>query len=580
MNIPIQLRNGSLAPNALSSPFGIGEPSFADAIAVIAGTSLLEPKRKTHLITSLRQIARYIGQPVESIPARFAAIQSRILALHPVQLGVNPKTFANHRANVRAALLFFNRYAHGSGRSAAMAESYRNLLSKLADRHARDVLSPFFRYLTAANVLPGNVIDSDVTAYTKFRTETGFRPIMPNIVRKLVRHWNRASGTVSEWPSHQLTEPACLALTAGPSWETFPEQLRLDIEAHLARLGHRRKAADGKNLKPCASSTIATRKRELVAAVRTAVAAGIPLDDLSSLRELLNPERVKVIIDFYWVKNGDIPHTSTIDLAWHLVSIARNITDFDEEDLASLVDICQALEPHRRKGLTDKNRTVVRQVLHSDIWSKVIELPRALMAKARSGASSQQQGALAAQPSVAIAILTVAPVRMKNLATIRLGVNLVRPGGPDTPYLLTFQDYEVKNRVPLDFPLPAGVSKLIDEYLFAHRPVLMNGRNHDYLFPGKSGGHKFVASFSTQISKLLWKSAGFRITPHQFRHAAAALILKNQPGNYELVRRVLGHRKIQTTIDFYIGLETAPAARQFGEIIAELIVKTPGKADR
>ena len=102
MNIPIQLRNGSLAPNAPSSPLGIGEPSFADAIAVIAGTSLLEPKRKTHLITSLRQFARYLGQPVEAIPARFAAIRSRILALHPVQLGVNPKTFANHRANVRA----------------------------------------------------------------------------------------------------------------------------------------------------------------------------------------------------------------------------------------------------------------------------------------------------------------------------------------------------------------------------------------------------------------------------------------------------------------------------------------------
>jgi integrase len=317
-----------------------------------------------------------------------------------------------------------------------------------------------------------------------------------------------------------------------------------------------------------------------LATVRAAVAAGIDLNDLGSLHELLKPDRVKVIIDHYWVKNGDIPRTYTIDLAWRLVSIARNLPGYGQEDLEELTDIWQALEPHRPKGLTGKNRTVVRQVLHSDIWSKVIQLPGVLMARARSGALSQQHSVLAAQLSVAIAILILAPVRMKNLATIRLGINLVRPGGPGTPYLLTFQDYEVKNRVPLAFPLLASVSQLIDEYVFTYRPLLMNGHNHDYLFPGKSGGHKFVARLSSQISKLLWKWAGFRITPHQFRHAAAALILKNHPGNYELVRRVLGHRKIQTTIDFYVGLETAAAALQFGEIVAQLSARAPTKADR
>jgi hypothetical protein len=33
------------------------------------------------------------------------------------------------------------------------------------------------------------------------------------------------------------------------------------------------------------------------------------------------------------------------------------------------------------------------------------------------------------------------------------------------------------------------------------------------------------------------------------------------------VRRILGHRNIQTTINFYIGLETALATKEFGEII-------------
>ena len=33
------------------------------------------------------------------------------------------------------------------------------------------------------------------------------------------------------------------------------------------------------------------------------------------------------------------------------------------------------------------------------------------------------------------------------------------------------------------------------------------------------------------------------------------------------MRRILGHRKIQTTINFYIGLETALAHQEFGELV-------------
>ena len=37
--------------------------------------------------------------------------------------------------------------------------------------------------------------------------------------------------------------------------------------------------------------------------------------------------------------------------------------------------------------------------------------------------------------------------------------------------------------------------------------------------------------------------------------------------NYELVRRVLGHRNLQTTTNFYVGLETASATQRFGELV-------------
>ena len=59
------------------------------------------------------------------------------------------------------------------------------------------------------------------------------------------------------------------------------------------------------------------------------------------------------------------------------------------------------------------------------------------------------------------------------------------------------------------------------------------------------------------------------MTVHQFRHAAGALILWRRPGEYELVRQLLGHRNVQTTINAYIGLESIRASEIFGKIVEE-----------
>ena len=163
----------------------------------------------------------------------------------------------------------------------------------------------------------------------------------------------------------------------------------------------------------------------------------------------------------------------------------------------------------------------------------------------------------------------MAPVRLDNLASIRLGENLTKPGGPDATFWLTFAKYDVKNYVPLQFKLDARVTAIINEYVHDFRPALMRGSNTDWLFPGESGEHKDKISFSTQIVERVQKSTGLRITVHQFRHAAGALILKHRPGEYELVRRVLGHKSVTTTMKFYLELETTQASEIFSDIVRQ-----------
>jgi len=99
----------------------------------------------------------------------------------------------------------------------------------------------------------------------------------------------------------------------------------------------------------------------------------------------------------------------------------------------------------------------------------------------------------------------------------------------------------------------------------------VRGSNSFWVFPGVAGKPKTANMFSTQITQRIQKATGVRITAHQFRHAAAAFYLKHRPGDYETVRRFLGHRNIQTTTSFYIGLETTQATVEFGKMVRQEI---------
>jgi integrase len=237
-----------------------------------------------------------------------------------------------------------------------------------------------------------------------------------------------------------------------------------------------------------------------------------------------------------------------------------------------LEDIRAALEEYRRGGLTDKNLAVVRKVLTPGVWKSVVSLPAELMREARVNLPDAPiKAALLAQIAVGISILSFAPIRLGNLVAIKIEENLIKPGGPNSVFWLTFPHHDVKNRVGLEFTFDEAVTPLIDEYIHDFRPHLLRGSNSEYLFPGVAGEPKTASMFSSQITERVDNATGLRITAHQFRHAGAAIYLRHNPGAYETVKRLLGHRNIQTTINFYCGLETAQANQEFGKIIRQKI---------
>jgi hypothetical protein len=85
------------------------EPSWADAVTTIAGSSELSEQTRRHWATSIRRIAKALDKPLETIPARYSAVWPLLAQLHPVPAGLTAKTLRNHKSNVKSALLWLAR---------------------------------------------------------------------------------------------------------------------------------------------------------------------------------------------------------------------------------------------------------------------------------------------------------------------------------------------------------------------------------------------------------------------------------------------------------------------------------------
>jgi len=544
------------------------EPSMTDLLKAIETTADLPASKRMHWACSVRQICAYLNRPTDIVPARWSAINRVVHDLHPARVGAGPKTFANHKANTRAAVFWFAGENNLPKTGAPLMPVWAGLITKIEDRNRRRRVSGLVRYCSAAGITPENVNEEVLDKYMHYRAETTRLAANLAARRVIARAWNASIKDVKDWPKQRLIEPPVRPLTM-MAWESFPETLTEEIERYLAGFRKIRRGARGKRIRACKESTIKTRRRELQAFARKAVELGHPVESLASLEVLLDPTLVEEVLDAYWDASGqEEPCTYTIDLAWKLLSVARQTKRLPEEDLAKLDEIRAAMEEHRRGGLTEKNLTVIRAILTGQVWDHVVQLPRALMAEARLlRDQAPVKAAVTAQIAIAIAILTFAPIRLGNLIQIRLGENLIKPGSLDDPYWLVFPHYDVKNRVTLQFNLVPQLCEIIDEYINDYRSILLRGSNDLWLFPGETWNVKTSRTLSLQITDRIEKACGLRITAHQFRHAAAAIFLKENPGQFEIVRQLLGHRSIHTTMNSYVGLATIQAGEVFGRII-------------
>jgi integrase len=129
---------------------------------------------------------------------------------------------------------------------------------------------------------------------------------------------------------------------------------------------------------------------------------------------------------------------------------------------------------------------------------------------------------------------------------------------------------EVKNKEPLAFDIPPSVAKMLIEYRERFAPKVI-GHRPDRLFVNVDGTPKSQATVAWLITTYLRNKAGIVLTGHQFRHLSAKVLLDAEPGSFETVRQLLGHKSLKTTVGAYAGIDSRRAARHHQRLVEQAL---------
>src|SRR5262249_29172566 len=149
------------------------EPSFVDALAIIAASDELPKQTQRHWTTSLRQIAKALDKRLEGIPARLNAIRAELAQLHHWPTGLTRKTLQDSKSHVKSALVVLARETRIPRHGAALTPAWAELRAQITDRFVRWRLSAFMRFCSADAIAPAQVDDVVLERFLRYRARSG-----------------------------------------------------------------------------------------------------------------------------------------------------------------------------------------------------------------------------------------------------------------------------------------------------------------------------------------------------------------------------------------------------------------------
>jgi integrase len=564
------------------TPRPAGPVTLAGVLAALEHGKLTVTRRRD-LVSAVKRVAILLGDEPAAIPLDMGTISARLAAVNPVAVGITAKRFANIRSDFLAAVK-----AAGlvpvkakSGGKPVLSAAWVDLFARLSGRRAHIGLSRLARHASARGIAPKDINDEVIAELIAVVREQSLCPRPTVLHRQMAQIWTEAARD----PALGL-RPVTVPSYRTPKridWAHLPKAFRQEVDEHLAWCGVCDPFAVDARPRALAPRSLRLRRDQIHAAVTALVESGIKPSAIRSLADLVSPDHFKRILRRRLDAVSDAENSFNLALGQALIQIAHEWVKVDAQVFAELKRLVGKM-PAPLMALTDKNKRALRQFDDPAVLRRLYSLPERLWVEARRDSKPNFRTLAKAQAALAIAILSYAPLRPQNLTALAFDTHLFMREGARAVSTLELPAHEVKNGMELAFDLPPHVAKMLIEYRDRFAPKVISHRP-TRLFVNVDGTPKNQATVSCLATTYLRKRAGIVLTPHQFRHLSAKVVLDAGPGEFETVRQFLGHKSIKTTVGAYAGLDSRRAARRHQYLVeralaTEMPTRRPSRRHR
>lgn len=532
---------------------------------VINKTDLPETTRRD-LVSTITRVATILGAQPEHLLASVPDLRSRLVRVHPKAANISAKSWANIKANLTRAFVIAGLLP--DIREQELTCAWLALLKTAPQRHHRYGLSRLARFCCSKGIEPVCVTDNVAGEFNVYLEQTQLAKPPRDVLKATVDTWN----LVVRDGEDNLT-----ALT--PIRETryrarkltdYPSSLQEEIKEYKQRLAvFDLFAEEGptKAHRPTSIRNVEAHIRQFLCAL---VSSGLEPHQITNLETVVQPAMVRAACTAIMDRHGGTVPTTLPNIMATLLAIARHYVKLSPEKLRELSRMRSQISARISAGemaMSEKSVVRLQQFDALRNLAALLALPGSLMQRATEDPQRRYAG-LEAMHAVAIVIFLAFPVHVQNLAALDIDRHLSsRRVGKKKLYSLRIEGSEVKNSVPLEVDLGEDASAFLDTYLrdFRH---LVSSEPGTALFPQHVGpGPRKPSNLGTELTQRIYRETGLTVHAHLFRHLAAKLFLDQKPGEYETVRRLLGHKKLETTMKFYARLTTKAAAARYDTVV-------------
>jgi integrase len=538
--------------------------TLADVLRRLEADDGLDQRQLREMRSAVNAVCRTLGTQPDLVPAEPRQLRPKLAKLTPAIAGVSPGRWCNIKSLTLKALKRAGLKSMAGRSRDALAPDWEALRALIPDRHFQSGLCRLMSFCTERGVSPAAVTAEtfaqfglEVENYSLVRDPGG-------LYRDTCKLWNRAVRTIPGWPQLEVAVPdrrRTFALTL----DDFPSPFRMEVEGFLTRCAEPDVFSDS-YCKPAAELTLRNRRGYILMAATALVHTGVPISQVTGLDVIVDIDHAKALLRFLYNRAGDKTNNQIYHIGTLLKTISRHYLHQPEETVAQLRNLCKRLKPEN-EGFTEKNRQCLRQFADLKKLANLLLLPQRVIEQVARRHQIRRRDAVRVEFAIAVGVLLNIPVRADNLAGLRLDQHLRFVG--DRTFLSVPSD-ETKNAIRIEAELTARLVRLLQTYVEEFRHLLV-GTPVPWLFPGKKGARRPSGGFGQQLTRFLAKEAGVVMTPHQFRHLAAKLFLDRHPDGFETVRRLLGHKSIETTMRYYRELESVLAGKRYAALLDELL---------